>query len=159
MSRPATAWIDDVEEATVISEELFDSTIGFIRSDVADVKAEVRELRSLQHAQANKLDAFREKLDEFREGLERKIDEKVTALERKMDERFAAADKRNDERFAAAAKATDERFAKADDRFLRVEKTLERVVVWQKAIMWYLTLLLALGSAMFTAMAKGFHWF
>jgi chromosome segregation ATPase len=163
MPRNATPRIDEMDETSVmISKELFDSTIGFIRSDVVDVKAEVRELRSRQQAHGEKLDAFRDKLDEL-----------GVRLERKMDEKLAAADKKMDERLAGFEKGADGKFDRVDGRFKRIEEQLEAltaglarnseslasVISWQKAMMVFPTLLLAIGGGLFTAMGRGFHWF
>src|SRR4051812_36075285 len=107
MATSAIAWIENPLQKVLvmISKELFDSTITFMHSDLADVKAEVRETRAVQIAQGEKLDSFRDKLDSFKADLERKI-----------DERFAAADKRMDEKLAAAQTGVMGGFTQVDTR-------------------------------------------
>jgi ABC-type phosphate transport system auxiliary subunit len=155
MARPTTAWIDEIEEASVIAKELFDSTIGFIRSDMADVKVEVREIRSRQQSLGDKLDAFREKMDK-----------KFVAWGVRIDEKFSASGREMAERSVASEQRTNESFKQVDDRFTTLEKKLDANTVaiaalmgWQKATIALLALLVAMGGGLFTAMAKGFHWF
>ena len=76
-----------------------------------------------------------------------------------FDSTIASANARTDEKLAAAKKKADERFAAVENALARLDENVASLVTWQKAIMAFLTLLLAIYGGLFIAMAKGFHWF
>lgn len=115
------------------------------------------------------------------------LKETVTRLEEKVDERFDKVDERFDkvdERFDKV----DERFERIDERFGRIDAKLnqldqgmtvmesrfEGLTKIQTSLdtdlrelrksldskfLWIVTTMIAFGSALLAAMAKGFHWF
>jgi chromosome segregation ATPase len=145
------AMVQTRDEPPVLTNEMIEVHLSYLRAGVDAVQAAVPVLRdkidNLSETVNSKTEALDNKIDSEVKALDRKIDSKAEALDKKIDSKFEVLDKKIDSKVGVLEQKMEARFEKVESKIEVVDKKVDKLAEGLAAVQAQMKVLLWVFSS------------